>query len=326
MTESNVGKKEKISKKYEFDAGSNLTKMYRYSWQFGKIHRQYIYSSFQKKRLPENITLNGKGEEIIKKTYTYNIDTLLTEQVKYKKGAFFSKLTYKYDSTRLTESDYYIKNSEVPKEKWVYEYYANHSKKRSTFYKKGKVKYVWNYECKEEGELIKKHKDTTMICENTEFDIAGNKTVTLRKFNQKGKPYKEVYVYNKENKIIETRFYNEKDILINKFVQNPDNFSTVWYYFNNKGMERYRYENIYNSKNNIIEESRYKNQNILTSKKTYNYNENNILLSTMSIGKKNKLRLESKYLYNDRDMLTSQKVFNGKGKLKKEIKLTYLFF
>lgn len=246
MTEVNSGKKEKTSKKYEFDSSGELSKLTIYHWSFGKLHKQYIYSSIHSKQMPDYIILNGKGEEILKEVYTYNNDTLLTEELEYKKGELFSKILYKYDSSRVTESEYYKKNMDKPMEKWIYEYYPNHSKKSSTLFKYGKIKYVWNYECKEEGELIKKHKDTTIVCEKTAFDKDSNKTVTSRQFNQRGKPYKNVYVYNKANKLIESRHYNHKDILRNSLVQNPDNSSNIWYYYDSHGKERLRHEKIYN--------------------------------------------------------------------------------
>ncbi len=322
MTETNTRNKKTTSKKYEFDSSGILKKFTICYGSIGKLRRQHIYTYTLYKQTPDYTLLNGKGKELRKKVFTYNSDSLLIEEVEYKKGELFSKVLYKYDSTRITESEYYWKKMDQPKDKWVYEYYPNHSKKSSTLYTNGKVKYVWNYECKEEGELIKKHKDTTIVCENTEFDKDGNKTVTSRNFNDRGKPYKSVSVYNKDKKLIESRNYDHKDLLYYRSVQSPENSSYVWYSYRH-GVERFRVENLYNSKNKKSEEVHYKNQNIVTLKRLYSYNEKDLLVSVISTGKKGRQLYNSKYTYGERDLLLSENSISDISRLHYECKYTY---
>jgi len=73
--------------------------------------------------------------------------------------------------------------------------------KKTSFYNgKGKLKYVWDYQCKEEGMEVKKHKDTSTVCVSKEYDqdsilttiyhtigTDGNITKTINKRNRKGK-------------------------------------------------------------------------------------------------------------------------------------------
>ena len=86
-------------------------------------------------------------------------------------------------------------------ETWFNEYYPDKSLKKTSFYNgKGKLKYVWDYQCKEEGMEVKKHKDTSTVCVSKEYDqdsilttiyhtigTDGNITKTINKRNRKGK-------------------------------------------------------------------------------------------------------------------------------------------
>jgi hypothetical protein len=318
--------KERKSYIYDFDDKGRSTKMTDYWYMFGKLFRERTYTSNGFKKMPDYLSVDRKGKEIRKNSYIYNNDTLITEESKFKRGKFFARILNKYDSTRTIESFYYKKDQDQPKRRWVYEYYPDHSKKSSTLYdEKGKIKYVWNYECKPEGELAKKHKDTTAICRTEETDKDGNKTVTLRKFNAKGKPYKEVSVYNKDNKMIEMRYYNSKDIIYYRYVQNPDHLITAWYNYNRKGIENNRYEYLYNPKKKLLETAQYRHQNILVWKEVNEYNNMDYLVASKYFGRKGKTRSETKYTYEN-DLLVACKTTDRKGKMIYEGKYTYLFY
>ncbi len=62
---------------------------------------------------------------------------------------------------------------------------------------KGKEKYIWDYQCKEEGIEIKKQKDTTTRCESIKKDKNGITTYIYHTVNEKGEIFKTI---NKQNK------------------------------------------------------------------------------------------------------------------------------
>ena len=40
---------------------------------------------------------------------------------------------------------------------YEYSFYDDGSRKETNYYKKGKLKYTWNYDCKSEGEIVQEH-------------------------------------------------------------------------------------------------------------------------------------------------------------------------
>lgn len=268
-------KKKKQSTR-KFDSSGNCIEIDDYE-KNGKLSSQIKIIRNGEKKIPNKIILNGEGKELEKHIYVY--DTLLTEESIYRKGKFFSKITYKYDSVYLLESVYYKKDENKFNKKWVYEYYPNHQKKSSTLYdKNGKIKYVWNYECKEEGELEGRHSDTTRICKKEEIDKDGNETITYRNFNEKGEIYKEVYVYDRDKRLIGISRYNIKDSIYYKYTYIPDKYTSIESNYNKKGVERIRREYVYDKDQNTIEESFISKNNKHCWK--YEYDEKGLLIST----------------------------------------------
>jgi hypothetical protein len=318
------GKKEYTRAKLAYDTKGNCISSL-FNKKNGKIKKQFIFTY-----TPENLTstmtmLNGKGKVLKKRTYKYNSDSLVTEWVFYnkdkeirkyttvynkykrslaseyfKKGKSKAKTTSTYDSTRIMESYYYKKGSPDYKWKWIYTYYDDAKKtlKSSVIYKHdGTAKYTWNYDCKPEGELQSKHKDSTLICIKTEYDKDSNITHTYRKFDEKGKPQKIVSVWSKNRKMLEYTVYYDNDIprYYDKYNKVTNDLEQMIFY-NKKGKESWKNLNTFDSNNNIIETSYYQ-KGKFNGKSTSQFNTANFVTNVANYNKHNKIRSTDKFDY-----------------------------
>ena len=120
-----------------------------------------------------------------------------------KKGdTIFQALRSALDTNLLSSEDKYYKNGRL-KSTWKNEYYPNKSLKKSVLFNRpGKLKYVWDYQCKEEGIETLKHKDTTTICKIKEDAEDGSSTFIYQYVDEKGELRKTITKLNKANKII----------------------------------------------------------------------------------------------------------------------------
>lgn len=295
----NDGKKEYKSAMNTFDKNGNTISFIYYNKK-GKPRSQYFYSYDSDTNIISQSFKGRNNKEERKINYSYDQFGNTVGEKYFENEKPKAKTVFMYDSARILESYYYKNGSPDYKRKWVYTYYPDKSKKLSVIYNaNGKVKHTWNYECKPEGELQSKHKDTTDVCKKEDTDSLGNRILTVRRFNSKGKMYKVVRVFNKENKLIQYTEYNDKDLLnySYKYDANSQNMLEVIYYSN--GREKYKYQNIYDSNNNFI--------------KTVKYN-------------KGKLAFTSEYEYNSMDLMTTY-TYHYKDSKKKVIhKYDYLFF
>jgi hypothetical protein len=315
-------KKSYLWVKIGYDKKGNCTSAIFYK-RNGKLKKQFAFTYTSENLVQSKTMLNGKEKELKRQTTKYNKDSLITESVfyrkgkeikknifafndygqytneeYYKKGKIRSKAITVYDSTRSMESYFYKKGSPDYQWKWVYAYYEDKSRKSSKIYNsKGEVKYTWNYECKPEGELQIKHKDTSLICQKIEYDADSNETYTYRKFNEKGKPFKFVVVYTKNKKLLQQSAFHDEEIPIYFFKYNKvtDEIEQQIFY-THKGKERYKYICIFDSNNNIIEtDSYYKGQK---GKTVREFNTFNFVTTAINFGKKGKRVSTEKYAYS----------------------------
>ncbi len=321
MTEKK-GAKEWVGAKFTNDARGNCTSAV-FNNKKGKTKRQFVFTYSPENLVLSKAMLNGKGKELRRVTFSYNKDSLQTEAVLYKRGKETQKNTYAYnkfkqyteqafyrkgeikkkiisyyDSTRIKESEFYKNGNADYSFKWVYTYYSDKSRKTSTIFKcNGKVKYTWNYDCKPEGELMSKHKDSTLICQNKEYDKDSNITYTYRQFNEKGKPEKVVSTWSKNRKIMQYATYRENDIPVSFFKYN---MVTSEYeqqiYYNKKGKETFKIINTFDNDNNLTEVDDY-NKGSLNAKTVRQFNSSKLVTSETNYKKNNKVINASKYDY-----------------------------
>lgn len=289
-------KDEYLKSKVTYDKNGSTTSN-TYFRKNGKVSASYQYEYNSSDLLTLQVHKNGKGKEKQRLTVTYDQLKNALEEAYYKNGKLKAKTVSSYDSTRILECDFYKDGSSQCSKKWIYAYYPDKTKKSSVIYNaKGKILYAWNYECKPEGELVSKHKDTTDVCKKVEYDEAGNKTVTVRKFNAKGKAYKLVMVYDKNEKIMQYLSYNNKDQLTYsyKYESGTQNISEATYYKN--GKVTYTYKNTYDSNNNLTGSVSFRKGKEV-NRSVYAYNDNNLLASRTWYRKKDKLYDSMTYQY-----------------------------
>lgn len=317
------GKKEYVWAKINFDSTGNCTSAI-FNKENEKVKRQFLFTYSPENLVLSKTMLNGKGKEIKKKTFKYNSDSLATETVFYRRGKEIKKNTYainkfhqyteqeyykkgkiktkvgsKYDSTRVQESYYYKNGSPDYKWKWIYTYYEDKSRKASVIYKAdGSVKYSWNYECKPEGELVSKHKDSTLVCQKVEFDNDSNRTYTYREFNEKGKPSKVVAVYSKNLKMLQYEVYHDIDVpsYFYKYNKATGEYEQQIYY-NHKGKERSKFLSVFDNSNNIIEMSFYHKGKLITKSERH-FSTLNFVTSEILYKKNNKIESSNKFDYS----------------------------
>lgn len=200
----------------------------------------------------------------------------------------------------LLKSEYYKNGGAKLCKRWEYSYYPDNTKKTSTLYNaKGKAKYVWNYDCKPEGELVQQHKDTTLVCKKDELDAMGNKVVTERKFNEKGEPTKVVCVYSKEDKLLSNDVYDKNNILRSHILYGKDWNWLEYISYDKEGVEEYKQLYKYDDKGNKTEYAYYKKQ-ALKHTNIYSYNEKGLVVKAITtILKKNNEKSEvvTEYAY-----------------------------
>ncbi|MFH0865249.1 MAG: hypothetical protein V1904_03590 [Bacteroidota bacterium] len=290
-------KKEHVESQVTYDNKGNCISLIYYK-KNGKTRSQYLYTYSPENKILSKTYSKEQGKEMEK--FIFNFDTLgnRKDEAYYKKEQIKAKTISKYDSTKIIESYYYKNGSADYNRKWLYTYYPDKSKKSSVIYNaKGKIIHTWNYECKPEGELQAKHKDTTDVCKKVETDSSGNKTVTERKFDEKGKAIRIVYVYDKEEVLIQYATYNSKDMCTYSFKCIPGslNLQEVIYY--RKGKENYKYHYMYDSSHNLISTMGYhKGEQVNHSE--YQYNAQGFVTSFSWYRKKNSLYSTHTYKYS----------------------------
>ncbi|MEI7597426.1 MAG: hypothetical protein WCK02_16880 [Bacteroidota bacterium] len=271
----------------------------------GKVNYKYLIDNSKDDYAYSYV--NSKNKEKRKEIGKFDSVKNHREVLYYKNSKLKNKVTrdfYNYlnkdnkQSWNILKSEFYKKGGAVLCKRWEYAYYPDNSKKTSTLYNaKGKIKYVWNYDCKSEGELVQQHKDTTLVCKKDEFDEKGNRVVTERKFNEKGEPTKIVTKYSKDNKLLSYDTYNEKNVLITHISYTNDmNWEEIVHY-NTKGVETYRQTNKFDEKGNKIEEAYFSKQKP-TKVVSYEYNDKNLIAkSKITKIKKNNKKTESEIEY-----------------------------
>lgn len=96
---------------------------------------------------------------------------------------------------------------------WKFDYRPDLSLAQASFYRKGKLKYVWDYNCKKEGQEVHNQKDTGIQCMIQEVDKEGNRLVIFQKSDANGEFWKTIIRSNPYNKTIEEKTtYSPKDL------------------------------------------------------------------------------------------------------------------
>lgn len=177
------------------------------------IKKEYTYNEVSK---INNIkTYNRKGELTWETKSIYNLDTLITDYQRLRKGKDYQKTVVEYDGRVMKEMNIFFKNMDVPKTRYMYSFYNDGSRKETKYFRKGKLKHTWNYDCNSEGEILKKHKDTATVCHWQDTDSLGRIILWWQTTNEKNQITKTKSVFEKESdkNPVEYYAYNSKNIL-----------------------------------------------------------------------------------------------------------------
>jgi hypothetical protein len=212
-----------------------------------KIQKQE-YDFDDSDRLTESRLFNKKGRLMIKQNYSYFAGNNLLTHRKETKGKPEGKIFYSYaQDSMLSRVDYFrVGYSTNPYSSYQYDYYPDKKQKTTRYYKKNKLKHIWNYDCDPRGKMVKK--DTTLICMKENIDLTGRKVVTSHYTDSKKKEIKTVNYYrgpNGNNVLSETETYiikKGKEIPVYK-IHYPDS------------IEPYQQQQFYDKTGKLVTES-----------------------------------------------------------------------
>ncbi len=209
-------------KNYSLDAGSYTIKYnnsYIVSTTNGEYYKLRFTDFYDDQGNLANLVSSNSKNKTWKTNYTYNTNNILIARDSYNpKGEYFGiKKTYNTDQ-KLTLQEIFEKDKKTPVKKLAHTYYENGQKKTTTYTEKGKIKYVWNFDCKDEGELLNvKNKNKSTICLKEEIDADGNRVLWERIFNEKGNLTKRKSVFSPDSTLIQVQTFNEDDRLLYEY-------------------------------------------------------------------------------------------------------------
>jgi len=254
-----------------------------------------------------------KKHEIIE--YNDSCRVLKYEYYKRNDSKLKSKWITEYDNTQKNElvKIVFDKDGSTEKKKFEYDYYEDGKHKQTKFYKKGKLKHVWNYTCDDEGKEQKKDVKTTQICHIKEYLEDSSYIVVNRTTDNKGRIRKNVSKYNKNKKLLEYRSYNNKGKIIwgNDYRYNCKGKKIQSISYKRGGLIWNKEEWFYNN-DLVVKYKYYKRKGKLKYSVEYKFNNNKKLIERLSFNKKQQQTQKYKYEYNDRGDIIKTTCYNGK--------------
>jgi hypothetical protein len=168
-----------------------------------KLYNHSLYAYNVDGEITRHVLYNKKGE--IDGSAYQNFDVHQLDYYVVKKGDTTLRVIRGKKDEKLQSRDYYYRKGKL-KYSWLNEYSADNKVEQVTMFKgNGKVKYVWDYRCKEEGVEINKHKDTTTMCTSITEEDDGTTTYVYQKVNDKGELYKYINRLNKAEELVQYR-------------------------------------------------------------------------------------------------------------------------
>jgi hypothetical protein len=291
----------------------------------GKDQATTIYSYNEQGRLSQIKRFDENNELRYLTTLKYTRDSLLSEYIGIDKKKRETKYLYKYDENGRFISNQQVKHGTVKGElictynakgkvtsrlhkygrklKYSSEtknyYNANDDLVKTESYYKGKLKNVYNYDCKPEGEKeveLDKKVTSSDICEWTEESRDGSYKVYFRTTNEK-RMYLNINKYNKDSVLIESNRFLNDSILVNHSLnfENTRSYSN----YNKKGKLLHFNSSTSNEKGDLILSTRvsyWGSRKAYTNMTENKYDEQGLISETTLINGKNKPR-SIKYYY-----------------------------
>lgn len=181
-----------------------------------------------------------------------------------------------YRGKKLKSTTTYKKGGEKQKNKFIYEYDTEGKQTLTTFYNaKNDVKYVWDYSCKNEGELLAS-KNEMNFCKWQE-DADGMLIVVTRKTSAKGKIEKTVKKYDADTNKVASEIYID-DVLTQKVAyDNVYSKPLIWENYK-KGVLRNKYLYVYAEDGKVLNtKSYYKDMEHVSFEEKYTYEKEQLI-------------------------------------------------
>lgn len=210
---------------------------------------------------------NASGKQILESRpgkklefhFQYFADTLYAGYTRIKDGDTLNMVTNSYnEKSLLVRTDYQRKSRNQPGSYCVFtyngmgkktssecfnkkgksesrnefDYWENGSRKESRYYRKGKLKYVYTYECDPKGEAQKPKTEQINYCTKKTMNNDGS-FIEIVETKEKNKVRKIVYTYAADSSLVKYESYNMKGKL--------NYFSQYTYYEGGKKLKSYTY-------------------------------------------------------------------------------------
>ncbi|WP_157454318.1 hypothetical protein [Crocinitomix catalasitica] len=260
---SGFNEKNKVISEVKTDYENGQLKNYT-SYKKGKLQTTIHYQWNDAGDLIFFETLNKKNKITTKNTWTYNQDGCVAQSKTFKKGG------------------------EKLHRQWDYEYFSECTKSKSTLLNgKGKILKEWTFDCKDEGEVLEKKKNTNQICKWEEVD-KDYLIYVQETFDEKGKIIKFISKVNRaDSSLVEYKKFDSKNQLLYHATYLNDREKPIFSKSYHKGKvlsnNEYKYEN-----NQVVyHKSSYKKRYTYTTK--YAYNEDGNVTALERFNKKDEL-------------------------------------
>ncbi len=319
---------------YNIENGNNIEENNSIKYRIeNKIKEKKTIDVLKKERIDKDTsveTYNKAGRIISIKSNNYqflinyfNDTILISSKSIYKKDT--TEYFYEYDTKGFLKNYKTIRNGKINSEvnitkntagkitnrlnrygrklkkssEMKYYFDNNNHLTKSERYVNGKLKNIWNYDCKPEGEIIKNKKiEEKSVCKWNENNSNGY-YIVFHRTTDKEKSYLNKSYYTKDSIFYKSEQFLNDTIKVYEYEKND--FYTISKTFNKKG--DLRYENI-----QLYTESKLLKSNYYT-----NYKRRK---STIS---------ERNYLYNNLNLISTSQYFFNK-KMKYQTKFQYSFF
>lgn len=267
-------------------------------------------------------TFRKTKNKIIESKMTYENGMLKTKEKFYQGKKKFSQVNTYSTSKKILKSD--VIDRKGKNRVMTYEYNTEGNLIKTTFSINGKVKNVWNYDCKPQGQQIKPQKEESLSsrCEYREESNDGSYIIFTRTIT-KETPYLNEQKFTKDSILFESNYYRNDSILIHNW-KKDDSWEISTNY--RKGKITYQYHNKYNNERKVVE---YKWSNRNKCKYQYKniYDKNGNLVERISFDNPRKLNPSSKQKYEvDENGLVLRNLYFYKGKQKNETLFEYTKF
>ena len=264
-------------------------------WKLTKINK--LYNNSAKCIAYDKTKIYQKKNKVKPKDaiyVSYNKYDMVQERSSYKNG---NKLRFRtknnYDSSGLIIQSISYRGRKIKYTgRTTYEWYSKGKPKLITYYGCKEYKpHVVSFDCLPEGKNENTRKDTTTICMNTEVDANGNRLEIDTRRDVKGREYKTISRYNKENWLIAYESYdpNGKYSFGWEYTYNKQGRRIKYLYYNEKKELKKGWEQLFNDSGYEISYATIRKGQFV-KRNEYAYNDSNQLIKNVQDKKNGKLK------------------------------------